>query len=164
MKAKLPATEVATPSEAQTTREKVWNGSHLELLSKFLKICYILSLCITLSQLLELNFPPMADHSVDKLSLWTSWLFLTIGFSIPLCGHLPFFDGIYAEILLAAMDAFLYGLVLGSAALLQYSSKEVSLAHPLTTLVFGLSGLLLLYIDSVVFCGLIKTTHTTFVI
>ncbi|VDK84041.1 unnamed protein product [Dibothriocephalus latus] len=107
-------------------------------------------------------------HSLYHLCLWSSWLFLSIGFGICLCGFFCKCSRVAVDITPAALDAFFYGegspeddlvsgylkseqrnnVLLGNIAVIQGLEDEATLVAPLKVLVFGLAGLLLIHIDS----------------
>ncbi|KAL7062360.1 hypothetical protein AAHC03_01833 [Spirometra sp. Aus1] len=145
------ASSKARHAHQKTTSDvlEVRGGFCSRITQTLLKISYLIGSFVTVSQFIENSANYGAEnHNLYQLCLWSSWLFLGIGFCIRLCGVLCLFGCLYSDVIPAAVDAFLYGVLLGNLAVLQSFQNEDSLVDPLKVLVFGLAGLLLVHIDS----------------
>uniref|UniRef100_A0A0X3PCN2 Uncharacterized protein n=1 Tax=Schistocephalus solidus TaxID=70667 RepID=A0A0X3PCN2_SCHSO len=148
----------SSSSKTFSIRQKI-TPNNLEVRKRFsknisrvlLKFNYFIGALVAISQFLLDDVPYWADtHSLYQLCLSSSWLFLSIGFCICFSGLSCKSSCWYFDTMPAAVDAFLYGVLLGNIAVIQGLDNEASLVAPLKALVFGIAGLLLVHIDSAV--------------
>ncbi|KAL7062353.1 hypothetical protein AAHC03_01835 [Spirometra sp. Aus1] len=145
-----------TPGTSRKTG--VWNKYHTRLNYVLLKTCYLIGTFIALSHVLLFDLGISTGHlAVERLCLFSSWLFITIGFCIATCCSACLSENKYSETLPAATDAFLYGMAFGLFSLLGGLENAIVFGGPIGPLLFGLVGMFLVHIESV---ESFKTTET----